>query len=109
MDSTWFHGIKLPEGSRLRRKEVFEYTTPTHTFDVEMYESQEPTWYAIAVPREAERLMVFGTRELNTPEAAMKSLIDKIRREENLIDPDADTVDSTMDTFDFDEDAQDSD
>jgi|GEM_PF-6672701 len=84
-----FHDVALPEDCTLRRKESFEYTTASHTFDVELFENQDTTCYAIAVPRDAKRLMVFGTQEVKTPAMALRALVDKIRREESLIDPES--------------------
>lgn len=89
-DNKTFHTVKLPEGSRLRKKETFEYITPNHIFDVELFENQDGSFYSIGIPREAERLMVFGTRETTSAHTALQALVDKIRREENLIDPSGD-------------------
>jgi len=86
MESQSFHHVKVPEGCTLRRKEVFEYTTTNHVFDIELFENQNHTYYAIGVPRDAKRIMVFGTREMDEAHLALKSLVDKIRREEALID-----------------------
>ncbi|QQE80381.1 hypothetical protein GI364_08165 [Alicyclobacillus sp. SO9] len=90
MEASAFHNVKLPDGCFLRRKEYFEYVTANYAFDVELHENQDGTFYAIAVPRDTERVMVFGTKELGTAEAALKALVDKIRREESLIEPNTD-------------------
>jgi hypothetical protein len=76
-----FHSVSLPAGHQLRRKELYEYTTQDNVYDVELFENQDGTFYAIGLPREGERLVVYGTNVLPSAHLALKALIDKIGRE----------------------------
>lgn len=76
-----FQGVPLTEGSFLRKKELYEYTTPDNVYDVELYMNQDGTCYAIGIPREGERLIVYGTNVVPSADLALKQLLQKIERQ----------------------------
>ncbi|RIV28716.1 hypothetical protein D2Q93_01580 [Alicyclobacillaceae bacterium I2511] len=79
--SSDFSKVPVPPGCTLMRKETFEYTTPHAVYRVDLYENQEETFYAIAVPEDSEKLVIYGTPNFKSKEKALLSLVDKIRRE----------------------------
>lgn len=72
--------VVVPEGNTLRRKTSFEYTTLDNTFDLELFENQDGTCYAIAVPRLGP-VVVYGSSIVTGTEHAIRLVIDKIERE----------------------------
>lgn len=76
----WFEKLQVLEGCVLRHKQTFEYTTPYHTYDVELFTDTTGACYAVGVPREG-RLIVYGSPIMSDPAAAVQTVIDKIRRE----------------------------
>jgi hypothetical protein len=86
-----FSAIKLPEGGILKRKELYQYTSPHNVYNIELFENQDGSYYAIGVPQEGQRLVVYGTNETKSRQMALQILIDKIRREgvETLFGDDA--------------------
>lgn len=76
-----FTQIEVPEGTSVRRVERFEYTTPTHLYDIELFEEQDGTFYAIGIPR-ADKVVVFGSNRVPRAEQALQTVIDKIQREQ---------------------------
>jgi hypothetical protein len=76
-----FAKVRVPEGCSLKRKEFYEYTTANNVYDVELYENADGTFYAIGVPREGHRLVVYGSNVVPSGEMALQILVDKIRRE----------------------------
>lgn len=76
-----FENVRVPEGGILKRKEMYEYTTPTNVYDIELFEHQDGTFYAIGIPREGHRLVVYGSNIVDDREMALTILVDKIRRE----------------------------
>jgi hypothetical protein len=76
-----FAKVRVPEGCSLKRKELFEYTTADNVYDVELFESADGTYYAIGVPRDGERLVVYGSNVVPSAEMALQIVVDKIRRE----------------------------
>ncbi len=76
-----FSNIPVPPGCTLKRKETYEYTTPHAAYHVDLYENPDGTFYAIAVPEDSEKLIVYGTPNFISQEKALFSLVDKIRRE----------------------------
>jgi hypothetical protein len=98
--------LRMPEGCNIRRKETFEYVTPHYTYNVELFQNADNTWYAIAVPRDSDRLVVYGSSVLSSAQLALQSLIDKIKREgmqqlfgtpDGMSDGDADDTDAESD------------
>jgi hypothetical protein len=87
----WWHSVPVPNGCTLRRKQVFEYTTPEQTYRVELFENPDGTCYAIGVPEDSERLIVYGSNVVDSPELALRILIDKIRRESGIFHASAGT------------------
>ncbi|MCL6631578.1 MAG: hypothetical protein K6T63_03020 [Alicyclobacillus herbarius] len=73
-----FRSVSVPQGTFLRQKLLYEYTTADNIYDVELFVNQDDTYYAIAVPRESERLVVYGSRVLPSAEEALQELIHKI-------------------------------
>ncbi len=80
MTADWKTSIKVQEGNFLRRKELFEYTTPMNVYDIELFENQDGTYYAVGVPREG-RVVVYGSAIIEDPSLAIQTVVDKIRRE----------------------------
>lgn len=76
-----FQNVPIPEGSFLRKKEFYEYTTPDNVYDIEVYFNQDDTCYAIGIPREGEKLIVYGTSTVNDAELALKQLLQKIQHQ----------------------------
>ncbi|MCL6625455.1 MAG: hypothetical protein K6T68_02570 [Alicyclobacillus shizuokensis] len=76
-----FRSVTVPENTFLRRKESYEYTTADNIYDIELFANQDGTYYAIGVPREGGRLVVYGSRELPSAQEALQELLDKIHRQ----------------------------
>lgn len=72
--------IRIPESSRLTKKELFEYTTVHYIYDVEIHTDSNGTCYAIAVPREG-KMIIYGSPMVSSPEEALQIVIDKIHKE----------------------------
>lgn len=73
--------LRMPEGCNIRRKETFEYLTPQYIYNIELFQNADNTWYAIAIPRDSDRLVVYGSSVLSSAQLALQSLLDKIKRE----------------------------
>lgn len=84
MSERAFPKVPTPEGCILRRKELYEYITPDNAYDVELYENSDGTFYAIGLPRDGERVIVYGSNVMDTADEAMHILVDKIRRESTI-------------------------
>lgn len=80
-DAAEWRNVEVPDGCTLRHKQLFEYTTQANVYDLELYENQGGTWYAIAIPREGERLIIYGSNEVPTAQMAIQIVVDKIKRE----------------------------
>lgn len=80
MPEDWFSSIKVQEGNFLRRKELFEYTTSMNVYDIELFQNQDGTFYAIGVPKEG-RIVVYGSAIVNDRGLALQTVVDKIRRD----------------------------
>lgn len=50
-------------------------------YDIELYENTDATFYAIGVPRDTERVVVYGSSVVSSRQVALQSLLDKIARE----------------------------
>ncbi|MBX6353356.1 MAG: hypothetical protein IRZ10_08450 [Thermoflavifilum sp.] len=77
---SWMRGLSLPAGATLRRRETYELTHPTGVYDVEVFQNSDGTWYAIAVPREGERLVVYGSPVCGARAEALKTVMERIDR-----------------------------
>jgi hypothetical protein len=75
-----FSTVKIPAGNFLRRKDVYEYTTANGMYDIELFENQDDTFYAIGLPRDGQ-LVVYGSNIMGTGEQALQTVVDKIERE----------------------------
>jgi hypothetical protein len=80
MADDWFASVEIKEGNFLRKKELFEYTTPANIYDIELFQNQDNTFYAIGVPREG-RIVVYGSAIVDDSRSALQTVIDKIHRE----------------------------
>lgn len=80
-ESQPFQQVEVKEGTFLRKKEFYEYTTPDNVYDIELYINQNGTCYAIGIPRDGEKLIVYGTNEVKNAETALKQLFQKIERQ----------------------------
>ncbi|MCL6515427.1 hypothetical protein [Alicyclobacillus sp.] len=103
----WWSGVPVPEGCVLRRKQVFEYTTPDDVYRVELFENPDGSCYAIGVPEHSERLIVYGSNVVDSPELALRILTDKIRREGRLFHPSEPEHDSNDANEEADDDRED--
>ena len=75
-----FQDVKTKESHFLRKKDLYEYTTPDNVYDIELFTNQDGTCYAIGIPREGEQLVVYGTNMLPNAQKALAALIQKIDR-----------------------------
>jgi hypothetical protein len=73
--------LRLPQGAKLAKKELFEYVTPDNIYDIELYTQLDGNCYAIGLPREGEKLIVYGSSVVPAPEVAIQNVIDKITRD----------------------------
>lgn len=81
-----FASVRVPTDGTLRRMDVFEYTTATQMYKIELYENQDSTWYAIGVPRDG-KMVVYGSNIVSTAEQALQTVVDKIEREGQPYEP----------------------
>lgn len=80
-DNLSWHSVRLPEGCALVRKHSFEYTTAANLYDLALYEHQDGSWHAIALPRGGSRVIIYGSNVVDTAQMAIQVVVDKIRRE----------------------------
>lgn len=81
MPKEW-NEAEVPEGGALVRKELFEYSTEKGCFDIELYETLKGEFYAIGVPKDDERMIIYGSNITATRAMALSVVMDKIEREE---------------------------
>jgi hypothetical protein len=86
-----FSQVSTPDGCSLRKKEQYEYTTPNNVYNVELFENSDGTYYAIGVPRDSERLIVYGSNISPSAEQALQVLVDKILRDGAMIGEETET------------------
>jgi hypothetical protein len=72
---------EVPEGGTLLRKEIYEYHNEKGEYVIELFEKIDGQCYAIGVPKEDERLIIFGSNITATRAMALSIVIDKIERE----------------------------
>ena len=72
---------EVPEGGKLVKKELYEYQTEKGEYDIELFETMDGQFYAIAVPREDERLIIYGSNITASRALALSIVMDKIERE----------------------------
>ncbi|KEO81654.1 hypothetical protein [Tumebacillus flagellatus] len=80
MPKEW-HEAEVPEGGKLLRKESYEYQTDKGDFDIEVFENMKGEFYAIAVPRDDERLVIYGSNVTTSRALALSVVMEKIERE----------------------------
>lgn len=73
--------LRLREGYTLRKKETFEYQTPHRIYDVELFEHADGTYHAIGIPRDTDKVVVYGSSVMSSAKYALQNLIDKITRD----------------------------
>ena len=78
--ASFFASLDVPDGCTLRRKQQFEYTTPTQMYNIELFENQDGTFYAIGIPKSG-KMVVYGSNVTKSPTIAMRVVLDKIERE----------------------------
>jgi hypothetical protein len=71
----------VPEGGTLVRKEMFEYTNDKGEYQIEVFENMKGEFWAIAVPRDDERLIIYGSNITSTRAMALSIVLDKIERD----------------------------
>jgi len=77
---TW-QTVQLPENAELLRKELFDYSTETGRYQIELFETTTGTFYAIATPKDSDRLIVFGSPVVDDRFTALQTVIEKITRD----------------------------
>ncbi|PWK11331.1 hypothetical protein [Tumebacillus permanentifrigoris] len=80
MPKEW-HEAEVPEGGTLLRKETYEYQTEKGDYDIEVFENMKGEFYAIGVPRDDERLIIYGSNITTSRALALSVVLDKIERE----------------------------
>jgi hypothetical protein len=85
-DANSWTGLRLPEGAQLVKKEVFTYTVREQEFKIELFEQHDGTYYAIGVPENDERLIIYGSSIVNDKRTALQIVVDKIEREAGNLD-----------------------
>lgn len=78
--TSFFPSLDVPDGCTLRRKQQFEYTTTDQMYDIELFENQDGTFYAIGIPKSGQ-MVVYGSNVVKSPTIAMRVVLDKIERE----------------------------
>lgn len=81
MPKEW-NEAEMPEGGVLVRKELFEYTTEKGRFDIELFENLDGKFYAIGLPKDDDRMIIYGSNVTETKAMALSIVMDKIEREE---------------------------
>ncbi len=76
----------MPSGCSLLRKEEYEYRTAHNRYRIELFQEQSGAWYAVAVPLEGERLIVYGSPVVASAADALQAVVDKITRESPLLE-----------------------
>jgi hypothetical protein len=81
MPQNW-NEAEIPEGGALLRKELFEYSNEKGRYDIELFEDTEGKFYAIGVPKDDERMIIYGSNVVASRAMALSIVMDKIEREE---------------------------
>ncbi|HEU4963813.1 MAG TPA: hypothetical protein VFV52_08170 [Bacilli bacterium] len=73
---------EVPEGGgTLLKKELYEYHTQKGEYQIELFERMNGECYAIAVPKDDERLIVFGSNITTSKALALSVVMEKIERD----------------------------
>lgn len=72
---------EIPEGGKLLKKELYEYHTEKGEYSIELFETMKGEFYAIAVPNDSEKLIIYGSNITTSRALALSVVIDKIERE----------------------------
>jgi hypothetical protein len=72
---------EVPEGGKLVKKELYEYQAEKGDYDIELFETMDGQFYAIGIPRDDERLIVYGSNITASKALALSIVMDKIERE----------------------------
>lgn len=83
--SNW-QSTQIPEGMSLTKKEFFELSHPSGIYEIELFSTHKGECWAIGVPREDTRFIVYGSPVVNHPQDALQIVIQKINRETGLED-----------------------
>ncbi|MCX7572151.1 hypothetical protein OS242_19695 [Tumebacillus sp. DT12] len=80
MPKEW-HESEVPEGGTLLRKETYEYQNAKGDYSIEVYENLKGEFYAIGIPKDDERLIIYGSNITTSRAMALSTVMDKIERE----------------------------
>ena len=84
MENNW-KTLNLHEGAELFRKEQFLYHIADQDYTIELFESIKGEYYAIGLPANSDKLMIYGSSIVNDPVKALQQTLRKIDRDaENL-------------------------
>ena len=72
---------EVPEGGTLLKKETYEYQNEKGDYSIELFENLKGEFYAIGVPKESEKLIVFGSNITVSRALALSVVMEKIDRE----------------------------
>lgn len=76
-----FKDIDLHPDAELWRKESFVYTIAGEPFDLELFSSQDGRYYAIGMPADKSRLIIYGSQIVDSEAIAIDQTIKKINRD----------------------------
>ncbi|MDB5083531.1 MAG: hypothetical protein JWN30_417 [Bacilli bacterium] len=79
-NSNWLE-VKLPADISLTKKEVFELSHPSGTYEIELFTSHNGECWAIGVPKNDAKFIVYGSPIVGNTKQALEIVIDKISRE----------------------------
>lgn len=79
-------GVRLPEGAELLKKEAFTYSVREQEFLIEVFEQNDGKYYAIGVPQNDKRLIIYGSSIVDSKQMALQIVVDKIEREAGNLD-----------------------
>jgi hypothetical protein len=85
-ESQSWTGVNLPEGAELLKKEVFTYTVRDQEFTIELFEQNDGKYYAIGVPKDDSRLIIYGSNIVDDKRTALQIVVNKIEREAGNLD-----------------------
>lgn len=81
MDADW-RTLPLSPETELLRKEWFSYRAGDAWFDIELFETSTGQFYAIGTPADKERVIVYGSRVVDSGRQALAQTIRKIDRDQ---------------------------
>lgn len=80
MENNW-KAIKLKKEAELLRKEQYVYRITEEEYQVELFETAGGKYYAIGQPVYADKLTIYGSGVVDTPQQAIEQTLRKIDRD----------------------------